>query len=154
MSVKVLDAPHLNTDGIEELDQYITHPNALKQGHFVTSYHRKEGHLTLSHAFRNDLPPSVRHNMGLIDGKKTPTPTYFLTYHMKHYGIPYGGLDDLPDEILKKVELRNVQNIETILQLNWLQKHFLGADHEELFRHIYLTHLSRPQIEKNKVDNC
>jgi len=98
-------------------------------GDFSRTYNPSSKQLTMESAFLEDLPTWIQHEPNLLQGKGVPTVTYFTIYQMCELNIPYGSLE--------LVKMSTIQNIDTILHLDWLIRKHPEASQDEL---ILYTH--------------
>ena len=94
------------------------------------------GELTMGMAFGHRGLGAVPTTPALISGRgTTPAMTYFSLEQMRAMGIPYGAAARAGG--IQRVKMSQIENIETIAHLHWLEQRYPGRAAGELIRHTH-----------------
>ena len=93
-------------------------------GYFIRAYEPATATFEFREAFLRTLPPWTPAGLPLVPGRGTPTAAYVSMYQMRKLGVTPGALCLL--------RLRMIENVETILHLEWLRQRNPGRSLDEL----------------------
>ena len=128
---------YTDSDGVTKvIETTVRGPNGA-EGFFERAYNPVTKQLELRMAFmrmrgQKKALPSMIGKQGsapeMVAGKGTPTLQYLTIYQMKLLGVPVGeGAAGL-----RSIHMSNIQNVETIVHLHWLQQKYPGMAMDQL----------------------
>ena len=93
-------------------------------GYFIRAYEPATATFEFREAFLRTLPPWTPAGLPLVRGRGTPTAAYVTMYQMRKLGVRPG--------TLRLLRMRMIENVETILHLEWLRRRNPGRSLDEL----------------------
>ena len=106
---------HIEQDGTKVIKFGFTHDNGAS-GWVIRSFHPEKKHLEFRDSYFDDkLPRLMRHDGEMIEGKGTPAIAYMDMLAMRRLGVGYGEL--------RTATICSVHDLDSALQLEWLQRH-------------------------------
>lgn len=133
------DTQFTDPGGVKVLQTKVIGPNGA-EGYFERAYDPKNHEVELRMAFLKlsgqdvALPSRIgKQNaaVAMLGDKGSPTVQYVTLYQMKQLGVPLGG-GDVPGA--EKVHMSDIQNVETVVHLQWLRDN-VGGEPSDLVEH-------------------